>query len=44
MSYEPPICTGCGGQGGAPETTLKPDGGQVTVFRTCGTCHGRGRA
>lgn len=35
--------TGCGGQGGYPETTPTPSG-HVTVFRTCTTCGGRGHA
>lgn len=37
-------CQGCGGQGGFPETTPKPDGGQVTVFRRCDDCQGKGCA
>lgn len=44
MTYQPPTCTDCGGQGGFPETTLNEDGSQTTVFRTCDTCHGRGHA
>lgn len=44
MSYQPPTCQGCGGQGGHTEPTPKPGGGQVTVFRPCGTCSGRGHA
>ena len=35
-------CNGCGGQGGFPETTIKPDGTQITIFRTCSSCGGRG--
>jgi len=42
MSYTGPTCTGCGGQGGHPETTPHPGGGHTTVFRTCTTCNGRG--
>lgn len=42
MSYEGPTCTGCGGQGGYPETIPLPDGGHNTIFRTCPTCNGRG--
>jgi hypothetical protein len=37
-------CTGCGGQGGFPDTTPLPGGGQTTVFRRCTTCGGRGTA
>jgi DnaJ-class molecular chaperone len=37
-----PVCNGCGGRGGFPETTINPDGSQVTVFRPCPTCGGRG--
>ncbi len=39
-----PTCQGCGGQGGYPETTPKQGGGQVTVWRRCATCGGRGTA
>lgn len=42
MSYQGPTCTGCGGQGGYPETTPKPDGSQITIWRTCTGCHGQG--
>lgn len=35
-------CTSCGGQRGFTETTPKPGGGQVSVFRPCGPCHGTG--
>lgn len=44
MTYTPPTCTTCGGQGGYPETTPNPNGGQTTIFRTCHNCHGTGRA
>ncbi|MFF9279543.1 hypothetical protein [Streptomyces griseosporeus] len=44
MSYQGPTCTDCGGQGGHAETTPKPDGGQVTVWRSCTGCGGRGHA
>lgn len=43
MTYHGTTCQGCGGQGGYPETT-PTDGGHVTVWRTCGTCGGTGRA
>jgi hypothetical protein len=42
MSYQGPTCTGCGGQGGYPETTPHADGSQTTVFRPCTECSGRG--
>lgn len=44
MSYEGPTCNGCGGAGGHVETTLNEDGSQVSVFRPCTTCNGRGMA
>lgn len=44
MSYQGPTCTGCGGQGGYPETSLNEDGSQVTVWRSCTSCGGRGHA
>ncbi|WP_260335785.1 hypothetical protein [Streptomyces sp. EAS-AB2608] len=35
-------CKDCGGQGGFPDTTPKPGGGHVTVWRPCTSCGGRG--
>ncbi|MEU7399988.1 hypothetical protein [Streptomyces sp. NPDC044948] len=42
MSYEGPTCTTCHGSGGHTETTPRGDGGHDSVWRPCGTCHGRG--
>ena len=42
MAYTGPTCTGCGGQGGYPDTTPQPGGGHSTVWRPCPTCHGHG--
>ncbi|MEU6279755.1 hypothetical protein [Streptomyces sp. NPDC047028] len=44
MTYQGPTCQDCGGQGGFPETTLNPDGSQITVWRSCTGCSGRGHA